>query len=254
MTSTIPQQLKNIAADHDVSQMIPRAFVPLEIVAAASLTAKALAGAAEPDRHHYLRAIPQYLATLPNSVELAQSVIKIDAAAVLGIPGLVADHAILADAQRELSEAQAKVDEAERIQGRRLGRIHRLESDIEQANRELESWNIDFDAEEAAAEAAILEHWGKGYPVNFPFDTLAKTAVLRRLAPGAIAAIKDRISTAQAELDQLRTGDATNAPTPAPAPAVTDAHVAEASPNEPPAHDEGIKSIVPAAARKAAAA
>src|SRR6218665_2955360 len=95
----ISQHLKNLASDYEISALIPRAFAPLEIVAAATSFAREIAGNDEPNRHDYQKAIPAYLKSLPNSQPLALDVIKLDAAQVLGIPGLVTDHAVLSAAQ-----------------------------------------------------------------------------------------------------------------------------------------------------------
>lgn len=203
MKHTISQSLKNLAADHDISGMIPKAFGTLEVVAAATGKAREIAGHDEPDRHAYLEAVPAYLKSLPNSVELALSMVKIDAAAVLGIPGLASDHAQLSEAERKLSDAQAEVESAQILQGKRLARIHALEAVIEQAAREVEAWEIDWDGETAAAEKLIVDNWGK-HPVSSPFDTLQKIAVLKRLAPAAVANIKASIELAEKELQHLR--------------------------------------------------
>lgn len=205
-TNVISQSLKNLASDSDIAQMIPRRFNPLEVVAASTAVATEISrikGKDDPDRHDYLEAVPKYLGILPQNVELAQDVIKMDAAKVLSIPGLATDQAILTNAQRELAEAQAKVDAAELIQGKRLSRIHRLEEIIVEARREKEAWDIDFDAETASAEASILEHWGKT-PVVSPFHALYQVEVLKRLQPKAVAAIKQRITEAETELSTLR--------------------------------------------------
>jgi len=209
-TNVISQTLKNIATDSDIAQMIPRRFDPLEVVAASTSVATEISrikGKDEPDRHDYLEAIPKYLGLLPQNVELAQDVIKIDAASVLGIPGLATDQAILTEAQRKLADAQAEVEAAEAIQGKRLARIHRLEEIIVEARREQEAWDIDFDGETAAAETLILENWGKT-PVVSPFHVLYQVEVLKRLQPKAVAAIKQRIAEAEKELATLRAATA----------------------------------------------
>jgi len=205
-TNVISQTLKNIASDSDISQMIPRAFVPLEVVAASTAVATEIAriaGKDEPDRHDFLEAVPKYLGSLPKNVEMALEVIKMDAAAVLGIPQLATDYSKLSEAQRRRDEAQAEVDAAELLQGKRLGRIHRLESDLSDAVQQLESWNIDFDSEVAQNEATIVENYGK-HSVSGCFDRIAAMEVLRRLAPGAIAGIKGRIKEIEGELVTLR--------------------------------------------------
>lgn len=199
----IPQTIKNLAADPDISGIIPRAFNALQVVAAATATAQQLAGHEEPNRHHFLEAVPAYLKRLPNSVPLALEVVSMDAALVLGIPGLATDQAQLSEAQSKLANAQAEVDAAEAIQGRRLARIHRLETEIEQANRELEAWQIDFDGVIASQELAILENFGK-HSVNGCFERIASMNILRRLAPKATAALKARIGIAEKELAGLR--------------------------------------------------
>jgi hypothetical protein len=207
----IPQVLRNLAADSEIFPQIPKHLVALEVVAAASVLAQSLALDEEPNRHHFLESIPRYLAALPSDPLEAAQVCKRDASAVLKID-LAADHDQLVTAIREADLAAAKVAELESQEGRKLARIHQLESLITDATRRLETWQIDFDAEEKLAEKAILDHWGVN-PVNAPFDTLAKIAVLRKLAPAAVASITAELDAHKAELDAL-----TAAPTKAKSP------------------------------------
>lgn len=211
MNIVISQALKNIAADSDIALMIPRRFPALELVAASTALASEVAAAAgrtEPNRHDYLEAIPRYLKTLPNSVEMAVESINFSAAAVLGISGLVADHAQLTEAQSKLAEAQAEVEAAEMIQGKRLSRILRLEQEASTANDELQAWNeLDFAEWQNRCDTAILESFGKADQLgklNSAFANLDKIPTLRRLQPVAVAAITARISAAEAMISDLR--------------------------------------------------
>jgi hypothetical protein len=197
----IPQTIKNIAADSEIFPSIPRHLNALEVVAAASVIAAGMALSEEPTRHHFIEALPLYIKSLPADELEAASVVKRDASAVLKID-LATDHNDLVVATRELEAAQAAVAEAEAREGQKLARVHALEETIRRENEGLQHWQIDFDAEEKTAELQILEHWGKDI-VNQPFDTIAKIQILRKLAPQAIAGIKERIAAAESELATL---------------------------------------------------
>lgn len=202
---TIPIQLRNLAADPDIAGMIPRSFPALEVFAACTPKAREIAGHDDPDRHDYLKALPLYLAALPKSITLALDIIKMDASASLGLPGLAADHKVLSDAQAKLAEAEAAVAEAEALQGQRLARIARLEATITAARTELSAWSIDYAGEIEHAEKLILQHIGKGYPIPGPFQTIAEMNIMKRLAPKATSDIKARIEIAEKELAALAT-------------------------------------------------
>lgn len=211
MIQTISQTFKNFAGDNDFTAIIPRGYVALEVVAAASVIAKELAGKDEPDRHHYLKAVPLYLASLPQSIEAAVGIVKLDAAAVLNIPGIATDAEKLAQAQARLASAQAEVESAEVLQGKRLAAIYRHEADLSEANRELEAWQIDLDAEVAEAETAILENWGKCSVVG-RLNDLAHVPILRKLQPIALKGINSRIAEATAALAVLHAPESNRKP------------------------------------------
>lgn len=218
---TISQKLKNIAADHEINAIIPKAFTPLEVVAAATSLAREIAGHEEPDRHEYLAAVPVYLEKLPNNVQLALDVVKMDASKILLIPGLATDHALLSDAQRKLADAESEVAAAEALQGRRLASIHRLEDAVVQANQDLEAWDIDFDSWETQCDAVIVESFGKvdrTGRLNAAFAHRDQIPHLRRLGPAAVANLNATIADAQAELHELRAQVVTDTPQQAPQP------------------------------------
>ena len=196
------QVFKNLSVDEEITTHIPRHLVPLEVVAAASVIAREIAGKDEPDRHTYLAAVPRYISSLPDSVEAAVAIVKIDAARSLGIPQLATDAQKLADAQAKLAEAQAEVESAEAVQGKRLQAIHRHERELEEAQRDLESWQIDFEAEIEEAEKSILEYWGRTSVVG-RLNDLAHIPILKKLQPIALKAINSRIKEAKGELAKL---------------------------------------------------
>ena len=99
----IPQVIKNIAADSDIFGMIPRHFNALEIVAAATISARNITS--EPDRHTYLVAVPAYIKSLPSCVETAIGIVKADASKILSIPGISSDYEKLAQSQEALAES-----------------------------------------------------------------------------------------------------------------------------------------------------
>lgn len=192
---------------------IPHAFPPLEVAAAATDIASEMAAPEAPNPAHFKEAIALYLSKLPSDTNLALDVIKMDAAKALGVPGITAEHEAVKAAREALAEAQAAVDAAEAERGRTMSRIHALNQIISDATSNLDGWDFDFDKIEADAEAVISERFGKSglgavYDIphiNAAFGELARVGILRRLAPAAIARLKETIATAKAELDQLRT-------------------------------------------------
>jgi hypothetical protein len=201
MSQVIPQTFQNLASDPDIFPGIPQHLHPLEVIAAASVLAQSLALSDEPDRHHFMQVIPIYLKTLPSDELEAASVVKRDASRVLKLE-LVADHDELVRATAAAAAAAARVVELQSIQNRKLARIRVLDAAIKDAENRLEPWQLDWDGEQVIAEKLILENYGF-IQVNAPFDTLSKIAVLRKLAPQAITAIKAEIAAHNAELDKL---------------------------------------------------
>lgn len=198
--TTIPQYLKNFAADPDFTGQIPQAFSPLLVIAAAAST---LPEGHEPDRHVYLDTVAKYLGSLPKNALLASEMISLDAAKVLGIAGLATDAKTLTAAQDKLAEAFSEVAEAEAAQGKRLAAIHRLERELEDLAAKAEIWTIDFEGHQAEAEGMILEHFGN-HDVSGQFIRLYGIQVLRALAPVALAENKASRERAGKELEKLR--------------------------------------------------
>jgi len=201
---TIPQIFINLASDQSIE--IPYGLDKFEIIAASSITAARIATAAgknTADRHDYQAAIKLYLNNLPKDEESARSIIARDAATVLGIPEIASERLALESARRAVAEARAEAEAAELLQGRRLSRILRLEESINEARRDRQAWDIDFEASTAEAELLILTHWGKT-PVVAPFHSIYQIEVLKRLQPKALSAIDKRIKEAEDELSALR--------------------------------------------------
>jgi hypothetical protein len=201
MSQIIPQTFQNLAADTDIFPGIPRHLNPIEVIAASSVLAQSLALSNEPDRHHFLQVIPIYLKTLPSDELEAASVVKRDASRVLKLD-LATDHDELVKATAAAAAAAARVVELESVQNRKLARIRVLDAAIKETERKLEPWQLDWDGEQVIAEKLILENYGI-IQVNGPFETLSRIAVLRKLAPQAITAIKAEIAAHKAELDKL---------------------------------------------------
>lgn len=193
----IPQHFKNLGDDFEIAGLIPRAFQPLLVVAAASKDI-----GAEADRHQYLSAVPAYLNRLPNNVELAIETVAMDAASVLGIAGFAQDAKSLSSAQQKLADAEAEVAQAEANRGKRLSAIYRHEREIEDLTRNLQSWDIDFDAQVAEAERIILTFHGV-QSIEGQFDRIHRNEVLKRLSPSATADLTARIQRAKADLGLL---------------------------------------------------
>jgi hypothetical protein len=210
----IPQHIKNHAADTEISALIPQHLSALETVAASSRLAAEMAKPHEANRHHFLEAIPQYVASLPDDKSQALVVVRRDAGSVLNIAGLAAEAVELAEAESEVEAAQARVMDAQARQGRKLATIQRLESELTETQRRLEPWQFDFDSAIAAQESAIIEHYGIN-PCGGAFDRIAQAEILKRLAPVAIAEINGRLAEIEAELAGLRGAPAEPAPEPA---------------------------------------
>lgn len=202
MSTTIPITFRNLANDYDITQCIPRPFDTLEAVAASSKLAASYAtnaGKGEPDRHDFLKAIPAYLKSLPTSTVDALETVRRDAAVALNLPGMAQDVDTLAKAQEKAAKAQAAVDEAEALQGRRIAQIQALEKQREELQSQLAVWEADFDAEISEAENLILEHYGKVI-VTAPFERIQMAEVLKRLAPGKLASIRQSIADTEKQL------------------------------------------------------
>lgn len=193
-----------IALADSIDTHIPGAFDKREVIAASHEIACRIAGNDTPDRHDYQNAIPEFLKSLPNNLELAQSEIAIMASRTLGVPGIADEHQRLQSAREKLGDLQAEVAEAEAKQGQRLGRIAQLERIIFDESQKLEGWKIDFEGLAAKADEDILTYWATGTPVVRPFEVHSMIPVLERLAPVAIAGINAKIEAAEKELAILR--------------------------------------------------
>ena len=210
----IPQHIKNHSADSEITPLIPQHLSALETVAAASRLAVELARPNEPDRHTFIEAIQQYVASLPDDKSEALVIVRRDAEQVLGIAGLATEAAELAEAESEVVAAQARVMDAQARQGQRLARVQRLDSELEETRRRLEPWQTDFDAAEVIAESQLLENYGI-HACNGVFERLHQIAILRKLAPVAVESITARIGEIETELAGLRGVPAEPAPEPA---------------------------------------
>ena len=201
----ISNHLRGLVSD-SIGIFIPNCYDRLEVLAASSVIARA-ASVGEPDRHDFISAVSKYLDSLPKDEFEARSVISRDAASVLGVPGLAQDRDEIQTARAAMLAAEANLLEAQSREGRRLGRINTIETQIVSTNAELERWQIDFDGVVKHYENEISERFGDpayGLRCNSVLDEISRIERLKKLAPAAVAKIKARIGDLEGELQTLR--------------------------------------------------
>ena len=201
MSPTIPQAVSNIANDTQVD--LPPSFSRVELTAAVFVAYHDLHGS-YPDRHAFQVFAPSFVKALPSEGLEAAVVIATAAAKLLGMPGLATDAQRIQHARETIAQAEADAADIEANRGMRLSRIHSLERILKDLTNQRESWQIDFAAESAAEEEAILEHFGRGYSLNGRFEYLQHLSVLKKLQPAAFKMIDAKIAETESELAELK--------------------------------------------------